>query len=347
MADMTAPAPPYSVHDGDVSRDRDSVLGTWRGNLGQAERMAAKYDWFYLGCPSGPPLLKRLRHEADGSWVGTCAVGARAMLLQGRPVRAALQADLVVAGGHRSLGPALLLQRSLLESAASRFDVLYGFPNSKASALFKRLKWTRIAELVRYTRVLRHRIYLQRRMPRAAAAPLGWLLDAVDRLRQGLRKQCDAQWSSRVDPRMDVLWASSHTGAALVTIRDVAYLRWRFDACPLATTRYLLLSDKGGALQAWFATEIKGSTLVIRDFWSGSGTRGVERRHLDALVAAARAAGHDAVSVEIAAAPAQVEGWIARGFVERARRPVYGSTPPAQSLQAPLMPYLTAADEDE
>jgi hypothetical protein len=346
---MKGPVTTYSVHDGDVGLDREIVLGIWRGNLGQEERTAAKYDWFYLRSPSGPPLLKRLRHEADRSWIGTCALGARRMLLQGRPLRAGLQVDLAVAAGHRSLGPALLLQQSLLASAASRFDFLYGFPNSKARALFKRLDWTKIAELVRYTRILRHRTYLQRRMPGIAAAPLGWLLDAVDRLRQGMGgRHCDVQWSGRVDPRMDALWASSCTGDALVTIRNVEYLRWRFDECPLAKTRYLLLSDKaGGELLAWFATEINGSTLRIRDVWSTEGTRGVGRRHLDVLISAARAEGHDAISVEIAAEPAQTESWRARGFVVRDRRPVYGLTPHAETLQGPITPYLTAADEDE
>ena len=52
---MSAPAA-YTVHAADLARDRELILGLWRGNLGQNARMAAKYDWFYHQCPYGAPL---------------------------------------------------------------------------------------------------------------------------------------------------------------------------------------------------------------------------------------------------------------------------------------------------
>ena len=55
------PTPPqYLVEAGDPARDRETVLSLWRGNLGQDARMTAKYEWFYLRCPHGEPLLQLL-----------------------------------------------------------------------------------------------------------------------------------------------------------------------------------------------------------------------------------------------------------------------------------------------
>ncbi len=55
----------YAIEEGDVARDRETVLDVWRGNLGDDARMRAKYDWFYVQCPFGEPLLRLLRFDVD------------------------------------------------------------------------------------------------------------------------------------------------------------------------------------------------------------------------------------------------------------------------------------------
>src|SRR3546814_17963935 len=100
--------------------------------------MARKYDWFYRQCPYGAPLTLLLRHEASGEWVGVASAGPRQMVFGGRRVSAGVLVDLAVLPAHRSLGPALTLQTALMEAGAKRFDLLYGFPNPKAAAVFRR-----------------------------------------------------------------------------------------------------------------------------------------------------------------------------------------------------------------
>ena len=94
------PPPTYSIHEGNALLDRSSVLAIWDGSLGQAERMRAKYDWFYLHAPGGPPLMQLLRHEPDERWVGTCAAGRRRMLWRGREIQAGVLVDLAVSAAH-------------------------------------------------------------------------------------------------------------------------------------------------------------------------------------------------------------------------------------------------------
>lgn len=347
-----APAGTYAIHDGDVVRDRDTVLSIWHGNLGESERMRAKYEWFYLDAPSGAPLLKLLRHGADGAWVGTCASGRRRMLLRGKEIRGGVMVDLAVTPDHRSLGPAMMLQESIVDAGRRELDLLYGFPNPKAAAVFKRIGYRHLGDIVRYARVLRHCGYVRRHLPGVLAPLAGWLLDTVIGVRDAVRRmtgpKLDATWSETADPRMSALWEVSAPADALTAVRDACHVRWRFDQSPVARTHHLLLTrPSDGALLAWFATQADGDTLVIRDFWSDDADKGVGVHYIDALANAARRAGHASVSVEIAARESRVLPWKSRGFSARGQRSVFGLCSNGHDPVRAEELYLTAADEDE
>jgi len=346
-------APPlYTLHDADPSQVRDTVLSIWRGNL-RHEKCGheAKYEWFYLSSPSGPPLLQLLRHEPSGDWVGVCAAGRRRMLWQGREIRGGVIVDFAVLPDHRSLGPALTLQQGLITAGARQLDLLYGVPNPKAVAAVKRAGLGKLADIVSYVRVLRHARYLARYMPAPLAGVLGAFIDLAVTARDGFHRlrspRVNVEWADCTDERMDTLWQQSEHGDGLVMIRDAAYTRWRFDSAPLGATRYLLVSGKEcGNLRAWFATRSDSVILRVWDFWSDDAIRGVGRSYIDALLQAARSTGHAAVSVEIAAPEPSHAGWRSRGFFERRRRPVYGRWSVTSQETANNVLYLTSADKD-
>ncbi len=127
-ADANASIAPYSIHAGDVERDREIVLGIWRGNLGRAERLAAKYDWFYRQCPWGAPLLFLLRHDPSGEWVGAAAIGLRRLQWRGRELRAGLLVILPSSPATARSGLRLGLQRALFARAGDDFDLSTAFP---------------------------------------------------------------------------------------------------------------------------------------------------------------------------------------------------------------------------
>ncbi len=343
---MNMPAA-YTVHEADLARDRDTILGIWRGNLGEDTRMARKYDWFYRQCPYGEPLTLLLRHQASGAFVGVASAGPRRMRWNGRDVTAGVLVDLAVAPQHRSLGPALSLQMALMEAGAQRFDLLYGFPNPKATPVFKRVGYSPLGELARHARVLRHGDYLRRRAPALVAAPAGLLLDLADRLRLRRRGILPHEWQHRLDPSAaDAIWQHGDPGAGPVAIRDSTFLQWRFDQSPLVDIRYLLVRDARGQAGAWFACEVREHGLHVHDAWSRDGHTGPSSAQLAALLRAARRQGHASVSIELSAAAQPA--WQAAGFAARESRPAFGRIG-ADGDNAPALAalHLTSADEDE
>lgn len=348
-------APPsrgYQTRAADLVHDRPTIIDFWQRHLGDPAHRAAKFDWFYAGNPFGQAMIQLLHH--DGTLIGCCGVAPRRMLWQGREIRAGLLADMAVDPGHRTLGPALLLQEALIDAANPYFDLLYGFPNHRSLPVVARLGYAALGETTRYSRVLRSTPYLKRRMPPWLAASAGVLLDATFTLRDTWRRPRHAariatNWATATDARADVLWHTSNKATGLVTVRDSTLLRWRFDGCPLADTRYLLASEAtNGRLLAWFACQATGSVVRVCDWWSANGVAGIEPVLAFALVHACRQGGYTSISLECATSVDHLDGLKAAGFAARESQPVIGKwLHDGNAIDLHAVGHLTTVDEDE
>jgi hypothetical protein len=344
----------YHARIGDAREDRHRVLGVLHDALSQhARQHVAKYDWFHRPGEGDASLLALVDHVPTRSCVGTSAVGRRRILWKGREIRAGVMADMAISPQHRTLGPVLMLQAELLAAAQGRFDWLYGFPNAKSIAVAKRAGFPVIGVMRRYSRVLRHGDYFSRVAPLPIARAAGWFFDsivnALRRVRMLSASSLTAVWSDHADQRMDHLWTVSERGEGCVAIRDAAFLQWRFDGYPGATTRYLCLAEAGkDTLVAWFACQIDGHTLHVRDFWSKDAAKGLPRSHVEMLLQAVRweYSKVAVVSFEYSGEGQLLAGWSAAGFVERSKRSIIGR---CLSGNGPDLAHshMTAADEDE
>ncbi|WP_017462356.1 GNAT family N-acetyltransferase [Dyella ginsengisoli] len=345
-------SPAYTIEPARLPGDAADIVRIWGvSRLGRPEAHRPKIDWFYQQCPFGEPTVCLLRDQASGERVGVSSAGPRRMVAGGRVLEAGVLVDFAVHPKHRSLGPAMILQAALMEASAGRFDLLYGVPNPKSLAVVKRLGYAVLGEMRRHARVLRSRRYLARRMPGWLAALAALPVDAAVALtlfaRSAWTRSLTAGWSDRVDPRMDVLWQASRLGDTALAARDCVFLRWRFDAWPMVATRYLLVSARDGTLHAWFACQVEGGVLHVRDFWSAGAIDGVPRACLDLLLHAAWREGLAAVSMECMATAACHAAWQQAGFRERGRRPVIGRWQRGFAAGTPPALHLTAADEDQ
>jgi hypothetical protein len=341
----------YSCEPANLVRDREDILSIWRGTLGNVASRVAKYDWFYIESEAGSPVVSLLRHTETGRRVGVAAAGPRRATWNGRGVRVGVLVDLAVVPEHRSLFPALLLQRSLQQAVPGSLAALYGFPNPRAVPVFTRVGYTRALDVRRFVRVLRSGSYLRRHLPGWAAAllarPLDLLMEAWDAVRTSGPGTHKAGWSTEVDPRVDDLWEVAPHGNGPILVRDASFLRWRFDTKPGPACRYLNVESGDGRLIAWIACEDDGACLVVRDFWSSRGYDGIDPSIVLLLLGEARRGGYSSVSLEFGGSANIIRVFEAAGFSERDRRPFFSyfsseSTPPRDAAW-----YVTSADEDE
>lgn len=343
----------YRVDAGDPATDGDRVVGVWRGNLGRPERLQAKYDRFYGRSPWGAPLLRLLRPASSDEVVGVAAAGPRRMRLGGRTLEAGVLVDLAVLPAHRSLFPALMLEKAVMTDGLARFELLYGFPNPKAAPVFKRLGYRQLGPIVRYVAVVRTGHYFARHMPAFLATPVGaaadLLLGAWRRIAGSTGSDLDVSWCNRADERMDALWAATANAAAPVTERIARFLNWQFEPTADGAYRFYCLSRRGSRdLLAWFACRSEGLTLHIADFWSVDGAGGLREEFVRPLLREARRAGMDSVSIEYFGSQAIQRALHATGFVPRSSRPVfYAISPRLEAAGGIGNWHLTSADEDE
>lgn len=322
----------YETLEADLLRDRETVIGIWRGSIGWQDQLHRMYDACYLNCPFGRPLLRLLRHRASGAVVGTAGMGPRPMLWQGRELRVGVASHFAVLPEHRTYKPALGLARSMARVCLEHFPFAYGMTNALGGAICQRAGFAVAGQLLRHVKLLRYRSFASRVLPGASGRASGALLDGLIASGRWLgapmrRSGLHVGWSDEVDPRMQALWERSEHGDGLSTVRTTAMLEWRFLRLPAIRRRFLLVAPAPGApLLAWFACETNVRApgfMTVTDAWFAEGVRAADRRAIRELGRMAYEAGYDAVEARLTAAPAVLEAWRAEGFVTRGEQPFY------------------------
>jgi hypothetical protein len=337
-----AAAFPYAVREGRPTEDKSAVLDLWRGNLGDASRLLWKYDWFYEQSPLGPPLTLLLEWRAPDVEslrpVGVATAGRRRFFKGEETLEAGVLVDLAVLPEHRTLGPALVLQKALRNEGLTRAALLYGFPNAKAAPVFQRAGYRKIGMMRRYVKVLRPSAYLRRRLPALLAAPLGVLADALTRVRLELAALPGPtlRWTG-VD--VPVPYGSSDRGSTLLRgERTAAFVAWRFaaEAQPGRVQRVAFANDTG-----WIV-EQQADLLIIRDC-SPSLLQPAFATAWQVLFRDCARRGATRVDFECLA-PESLQRRLAElGWSARSERPAFA----AGDADADTDWFLTSADEDE
>jgi hypothetical protein len=345
---MSESVSPYSVEEGDVSRDRDALIGLWRGNLAGGGNSAAKFEWFYANNPAGEPRVLLLREQTTTAVVGAVSAGPRVLQVDARDSRAAVVVDFVVDSRHRTLYPALILQRGMRNMAVQTFELAYGFPNPRAWPLMERAGYRKLGSMVRYVRVVRVAHYAKQALLRLLLTPAGAVIDRVRMALQGARARLPQAWSiawlSCFDERFDEMWARLTDAPAIIERRDARFLDWRFLRQPNAQYRIFAMLDQDRRLAAYAVCQREGSVLHVRDFLS----RGICDPGLSCLLQqvahAARAEGCSSVSLELLGTPEVQRILKEGGWVPRGSRPVMFASN-ADGIGDKAW-YLTCADED-
>ena len=261
----------YSVHPVDVATDRERILTVWDDHDKGA--FGPKFQWIYRDNPAGPAGVWILRDDASGTDVGVSAVFPRLFRWRGRSVRAGIAGDLHVQEGHRRAGPALQLERAVVQGAWARgIEFMYGFPNALAEPVMKRIGFRPLGPRARYVKVLRTGDYLGRGgAPAVFTRPLGLVLDQCmkgwDRLARGNPPAgLETGPLPGFDDRFDALWAETSGAYPVIGERDARHLRWRYAAAGGESHGIFGLWDRrSSGLRGYVVHRAQGNSLEIRD----------------------------------------------------------------------------------
>ncbi len=124
----------YRVDRGDPVADRERILALWeRCKFASGAPARARYDWFYLDNPAGRSRVYLL--FSGDEMVGALGTGTRQLAGAAGEMRSAvILVDFVVEPMHRSLYPALALQKTARERELRDIPMLYGIPATQGSA---------------------------------------------------------------------------------------------------------------------------------------------------------------------------------------------------------------------
>src|SRR5437667_248367 len=117
-----------TIQEADLNRDRDELVRFLVENLAPNAN-ADRFDWLYLGSPCGPARAWMALNDL-GNTIGVAAAFPRDFWIANRLERVWILGDFCIAREHRSLGPALVLQRASLESLITHeSSICYDFPS--------------------------------------------------------------------------------------------------------------------------------------------------------------------------------------------------------------------------
>lgn len=342
----------YSVVPADIGGDRARILEFWQRIGFSTPDRAERYDWFHLRNPEGRGRIYLLMLEGGDQIVGTACAGTRLIHMPGGAVlRASVLVDFAVDPAHRSLGPALTLQRAAREYEKQHADLLYGLPDTRAVPIFKRLGADAALQEASLAYVVRSGGYLRRKLPQwawLAGSIAGGVIDlargALLRIR-AMASDIECNWCAEPPAGVDALW--SQTAADLdagIGVRDRRYLEWRFRG---PEWRFAAVTSKGGSrLHAYMACRQIGDELHIGDLLlSGSGPE--RQRALRAFLVTSRKEPVRVIRVDLLAPAPAMNAMQATGFSVRGERPLFLIRNPAGSAGSLVSSWwFTRADED-
>jgi len=214
--------------------------------------------------------------DESGEVVGCGSFLHRPTWVDGRRLRAGVLCDFAVTRAHRVAGAALAIQRALVEaSRATGMDLLYGYPNEKSIAVFKRIGYQVVGEATMWVKPL-HSAYKLRsvlRWKRAttlAAGPVDMALALMDRVRRWRTwMPASGRPLSGPDARADDLWERMRAGYAIMGEKSLAYLDWRYGRFVTAEHRFFGLFPSRDERLAGFAVyTVKDGKAFVHDLFT-------------------------------------------------------------------------------
>jgi uncharacterized protein (DUF924 family) len=219
--------------------DRHEMLALLRRNFGASQEQ--RFDWRHTSNPAGPAWSWFVYDKRTLGTVALATVFPRNMYVDGKRVVGGQVGEFAVEAGYRSLGPALLMQRTTFEpvdhgSLAFCYDCP---PHDQGMSTFIRLGMRANAEVYRYAYPLRSEKNIEKRFGRH-----WWTNALIATINLGLRVRA-ARWRTpnleissyhgRFGDEFSALDKSLSSAGSIRGSRSAEDLNWRYCEDPLSS----------------------------------------------------------------------------------------------------------------
>jgi hypothetical protein len=293
-----------TVRPADLEVERESLFGPLERNLPDLAHRR-RFDWLYRANPAGPAWSWFAYDDGTKEIVGVASVFPRAFWIGRRVERCGQVGDFAVDATHRSLGPAVLLQRATFQPVdhgvlAFCYDCP---PHDQGMATFRRLGIETTCRTHHYARPLRAERQVERRLGRGAIP--GAVTAIVNRVlavrvagqRRAPRGVEIAEHVGRFGEEFSVLDRDAGASEVVRSRRSAEDLNWRYRDDPLH--RYhVLTARRGGELEAFVVFASAADDALVLDLF-GHLPQSLAVALLDAAATAVRSTGAQTLRMTI------------------------------------------------
>jgi len=288
-----------------LDREHDELLGVLERNLPELSH-ARRFKWLYREGHLGPAWSWLLCDSGSREPVGLASLFRRAIWRGGKVEMCGQVGDFAIDPSHRSLGPAVMLQRATLRPVdAGQLALCYDCPpNARGMSTFRRLKMEASATMTRQVRLLKTNRHLTRYLGKGpVTAGVAGLGNAVLRLVSWRRRRDRdleiALHPGRFDEEFTVLDRRVGGDDALRGRRAAGDLNWRYRDDPLHEYQ-VLTARRAGELAGFTVIAASHQDSAVVDLF-GALSPAETADLLDAAAQLGRAAGLESVSTLISA----------------------------------------------
>jgi hypothetical protein len=221
------------VRPADIEKER-TTLTEFLSEYLSPDANSARYEWLYCKNPHGRARAWVASGPDEQKVIGFAAAFPRRMQFEGKTIRGYVLGDFCIHPAHRSLGPALALQRMSMEALSDEgAEFVFDFPSTSMLAIYKRLGIGISGTMIRFAKPLRANRLLQQRIRNKVAAR-GLAAAANIALRLGdASLSSGSSWTinSETNPCGEEFTVAAREWShrmGLCTARTAEYLNWRY-----------------------------------------------------------------------------------------------------------------------
>lgn len=255
------------IREAQLDTDGEEITELLREHL-TPEANERRFDWLYRNSPSGPARAWIASNDSGNRAIGVAAAFPRHFRIDGSTRRVWVLGDFCFSKDHRSLGPAVMLQKACIDSVAD--EGWYDFPSQSMMAVYRRLRISPVGEFARYAKPIAINAKVEAFLPRNPLNPvIAAAGNTLLRLRSaaGARRATDLEFCTldgELSDEFTQFDSESSVPGWFHGCRTSDFLNWRYRQHP--TRRFTFtIARHAGHLEGYGVIDVEGPNATLID----------------------------------------------------------------------------------